>query len=106
MGMTRSIRSIVAALACVSLSLCSGAAGRSSGDNDWVSRYDHVASDPTWTGLKKVMLASTRIGRVASIRIQSRGEDVGGAGDQDAVGVLDLLGRNGHRRIQVDVWRY
>jgi hypothetical protein len=62
MGMTRSIRSIVAALACVSLSSCLGAAGRSSGDDDWVSRYDHVASDPTWTGLKKAMLASTRMG--------------------------------------------
>jgi hypothetical protein len=41
---------------------------------------------------------------VASLRTQARGEDVG-AGDEDAVRVVDLLNQQGDRLVQVDVWR-
>jgi hypothetical protein len=43
-------------------------------------------------------------GPVASLRTQARGHDVG-AGDQDAVRVVDLLTTKGRRLVQVDVWR-
>lgn len=104
MGMKRFVRSIVAALACVSLTACSGSTGSAGGDGDCVSHYDEVASASTWPGLKIAMLDSTDWGRVASIRIQAQGVDVG-AGDQEAVRVVDLLGRSGRRLIQADVWR-
>ena len=104
MGMERSVRSIVAGLACLSLSSCSGTTGSTGGDGDCVSHYDKVVSAPTWPSLKNAMLDSSDWGRVASIRIQAQGIDVG-AGDQEAVRVVDLLGRNGRRLIQVDVWR-
>lgn len=104
MGMNLSVRLIVAALACLSLTSCSGITGGTGSDDDCVSHYDNVASAPTWAGLKAAMLDSRDWGRVASIRIQAQGVDVG-AGDQDAVRVVDLLGRNGRRLIQVDVWR-
>lgn len=105
MGMTRSVRSIVAALTCLSLNSCSSTPGSSSGDDgDCVSHYDHVASASTWAGLKNAMLNSRDWGRVASIRIQAQGVDVG-AGDQEEVRVVDLLGPNGQRRRQVEVWR-
>src|SRR3954453_10227444 len=43
-------------------------------------------------------------GPVASLRTQARGHDVG-AGDQEAVRVVDLVDRNGRRLVHVDVWR-
>lgn len=104
MGMAWFVRWVVPALACLSLSSCSGTTGSTGGDGDCVSHYDEVASAPTWPALKSAMLDSTDWGRVASLRIQAQGEDVG-AGDQEAVRVVDLLGRNGRRLIQVDVWR-
>jgi hypothetical protein len=69
-----------------------------------LSHYNPVASAPTWEGLKAAMLAYKERGRVASVRTQARGDDVG-AGDQAAVRVVDLLNRNGRRLVQVDVWR-
>lgn len=50
------------------------------------------------------MLGYEERGRVASVRTQARGDDVG-AGNQNAVRVVDLLNRNGRRLVQVDVWR-
>lgn len=50
------------------------------------------------------MLGSKEWGRVASVRTQAQGDDVG-AGDQDVERVEDLLNRNGRRLVQVDVWR-
>jgi hypothetical protein len=98
MSMKGSVRLIVAALACMCLSSCSSTTGSTGGNGDCESQYDDVASAPTWAGLKNAMLGSTDRGRVASIRIQADGVDVG-AGDQDAVRVVDLLGRNGRRLI-------
>jgi hypothetical protein len=69
-----------------------------------VSHYDFVADAPTWEGLKDAMLGYKERGRVASVRTQAKGDDVG-AGDQKAVRVGDLLNRNGRRLVQVDVWR-
>jgi hypothetical protein len=69
-----------------------------------VSHYETVANAPTWAGLKDAMLGYKERGRVVSVRTQARGNDVG-AGDQDAVRVVDLLNRNGRRLVQVDVWR-
>lgn len=54
--------------------------------------------------LKDAMLSYDERGPVASLRTQARGHDVG-AGDQDAVRVVDLLNRNGRRLAQADVWR-
>lgn len=100
MGMTASVRMSVAVLACAVLSACAG----STEGGDCVSQYDSVVGAPTSPRLKDAMLAQTEWGRVASVRIQARGNDVG-AGDQDAVRVVDLLDRNGRRLVQVDVWR-
>ena len=69
-----------------------------------MSRYEPVASAPTWASLKDEMLAHKEGGTVASLRTQARGPDVG-AGDQDAVRVVDLLNRSGRRLVQVEVWR-
>ncbi len=102
MGMTASVRMVLAILACGILTACAGSPGSSGGD--CVSQYDSVASASTWDGLKDAMLGYKERGRVASLRTQARGDDVG-AGDQDAVRVVDLLNRNGRRLVQVDVWR-
>ncbi len=101
MGMTASLRMGLAILACGILSAC---AGTTEGGGDCVSHYDSVARAPTWDGLKEAMLGYKERGRVAAVRTQARGDDVG-AGDQDAVRVVDLLNRNGRRLAQVDVWR-
>jgi hypothetical protein len=91
----------VAVLACGILVACAGTTERG---GDCVSHYDFVADAPTWDGLQDAMLGFKEWGRVASVRTQARGEDVG-VGDQDAVRVVDLLNRNGRRLVQVDVWR-
>jgi hypothetical protein len=101
MGMTASLRVGLAILACGVLSAC---AGTTEGGDDCVSHYDPVASAPSWQDLKDAMLDYNVRGRVASVRTQARGDDVG-AGDQNAVRVVDLLDRNGRRLVQVDVWR-
>jgi hypothetical protein len=102
-AMTGSRRTGLAALACGILSACAGGATEEGGD--CVSRYDRVAEATTWDGLKDAMLRSdSKWGYVASLRTRSRGDDVG-AGDQEAVRVVDLLNRNGRRLLQVDVWR-
>ena len=72
--------------------------------SDCVSRYDVVASAPTSKKLETATLAYAEQGPVASLRTQARGDDVG-AGDQDAVRVVDLLDRSGRRLVQVDIWR-
>lgn len=77
---------------------------RTEGGGDCNSHYEPVASAPTWGGLKDAMLDYQERGRVASVRTQARGHDVG-AGDQEAVRVVDLLNRNGRRLAQADVWR-
>ncbi|HSE09878.1 MAG TPA: hypothetical protein VLB29_14530 [Nocardioidaceae bacterium] len=100
MGMTAGARAAVAALTCGMLSACAA----TTGGGDCVSHYDSIASAPTWAGLKEAMLDYRERGRVASVRIQARGKDVG-AGDQEAVRVVDLLNRNRRRLVQVDVWR-
>lgn len=102
MGMTVAVRMGLAVFACGFLTACAGSA--EGGGGDCVSHYDSVASGPTWDGLKDAMLASKEWGRVVSVRTQARGDDVG-AGDEDAVRVVDLLDRNGRRLVQVDVWR-
>jgi hypothetical protein len=88
-------------LACL-LSSCGGVG--SSRDDDCVSSYEPVASASSWPALKDAMLAYDERGRVASLRTQARGKDVG-AGDEDAMRVVDLLDRRGRRLTQVDVWR-
>lgn len=99
------LRSIVAMAACASLGACSSShTGGVGGEGDCVSRYYDVTTAPTWPALKSAMLKSRDWGRVDSIRIQQEGVDVG-AGDQDAVRVVDLLDQDGQRLIQVDVWR-
>ena len=100
MSMTASVLTGLAVLACGALSAC--AAATHSGD--CVSHYDPVASAPTWEDLEDAMMDYRERGRVASVRIQARGDDVG-AGDQEAVRVVDLLNRHGRRLVQVDVWR-
>jgi hypothetical protein len=103
MAMTASERLGLALLACGTLSSCTGTTS-SDGGGDCVSHYDPVASASTWDGLKGAMLGYKERGRVVSVRTQARGDDVG-AGDQDAVRVVDLLHRSGRRLVQVDVWR-
>jgi hypothetical protein len=93
----------LAGLACGILTACAGTTPPES-DGDCVSHYGSVASAPTWEGLQEAMLGDKEWGRVASVRTQARGDDVG-AGDQDAVRVVDLLNRNGRRLIQAEVWR-
>jgi hypothetical protein len=90
----------LAVLACATLSACAG----TTNGRDCVSHYDPVAGAPTWAGLKDAMLNYQERGRVSSVRTQARGHDVG-AGDRDAVRVVDLLNENGQRLVQVDVWR-
>lgn len=102
-GITAPARMCLAVLACGALGACAGTTA-SDGDDVCVSHYDPVASAPTWDGLKDAMLRYTERGRVVSLRTQARGEDVG-AGDQDAVRVVDLVDRDGRRLVQVDVWR-
>jgi hypothetical protein len=101
MGMAASVRMGLAVLACGTLSAC---AGDTHGGVDCESHYDPVASALTWDGLKDAMLGYNERGRVVSVRTQARGHDVG-AGDRNAVRVVDLLNRNGRRLVQVDVWR-
>jgi len=100
MGMKAFARMSLALLAC---GLFSGCESASSGD-DCVSHYETVAEAPSWDGLKDAMLGYDERGRVASLRTQERGNDVG-VGDEDAVRVVDLLNRKGRRIVQVEVWR-
>jgi hypothetical protein len=101
MGMTLAVRICLAVLVCATLSACAVTTG---GGGDCVSHYEPVASAATWDALKDAMLRYKERGPVASLRTQARGADVG-AGDQDAVRVVDLLNRNGRRLVQADVWR-
>jgi outer membrane biogenesis lipoprotein LolB len=101
MAMTARVRTSLSILACLLLGAC---AGSTDDGIDCTSHYAPVASAPSWSALKKAMLTYDERGRVASVRTQERGVDVG-AGDQQAVRVVDLLDRNGRRVVQVDVWR-
>jgi hypothetical protein len=104
------VRWSVALVACSVLTACAGGYDDvhvgSSGDGDCTSHYEPVASAATWAGLKEAMLADDDWGRVASLRIQARGDEIdSGAGDEEVVRVVDLLSHRGRRLIQVDVWR-
>ena len=100
MRMSAFVRMGVALLACRILSACAG----TTESGDCVSHYDPVASAPTWAAVKDAMLRYEERGRVETLRTQARGDAVG-AGDRDAVRVVDLLNRNGRRLVQVGVWR-
>ena len=102
MIMTGSVRVGVAVFACAVLSACTGTTKGAEGA--CMSHYEPVASAPTWDGLKQAMLDYEDWGRVVSLRTQAQGDDVG-AGNEDAVRVVDLLNRKGRRLVQVDVWR-
>jgi hypothetical protein len=99
--MTVTVRTGVAVLACGLLSAC---VDSTQAGGDCTSHYEVVARAPTWAGLVDAMSGYDERGRVASVRTQARGDDVG-AGDRDAVRVVDLLDRRGRRLAQVDVWR-
>lgn len=101
MAMTASVRLSLAILAYGTLSACGSS---SEGGGHCVSHYSPLASSHSWAGLHAAMLSNRDWGRVASIRTQARGNDVG-AGDEDAVRVVDLLNSKGKRLIQADVWR-
>jgi hypothetical protein len=88
-----------ATLVCGILAACAGTTGTTEG-GDCVSHYEHVASARSWNGLKDAMTQQTEWGHVVSVRTQARGHDVG-AGDQDAVMVIDLLNRSGRRLVVV-----
>ena len=100
MGVTSSLRLGLAVLACGLLHACA----ETTDGGECVSYYDTIASAPTWDALKDAMLDYSDWGRVVSVRTQARGRDVG-AGDHDAVRVVDLLDRSGRRLVQADVWR-
>ena len=102
--MTASVRMGLVVLVCGVLGGCSS--GGTTHD-DCVSHYDPVAGAPTWGALKEAMLDNRDWGRVASVRTQARGEDVGAGSEPgvNVVRVVDLLDRSGRRLIQVDVWR-
>ena len=100
MVVTTSARLVLAVVACVGLGACAG----TTEGNDCVSHYDPVATAASWESLKREMRQYQEQGRVASVRTQDQGKDVG-AGDEDAVRVVDLLDRRGRRLLQVDVWR-
>ena len=102
MAMTASVRLGLAVLVCGVLAACESSAR--SGDPNCVSHYSSVGSARSWAGLQIAMLSNRDWGRVASVRTQARGTDVG-AGDVDAVRVVDLLNRKGNRLIQADVWK-
>jgi hypothetical protein len=90
-------------LVCGMLSACESS---SSDYGDCDSHYDSVASASTWAELKAEIVGSTQRGRVvASLRTQSRGDEVVGVGDEEAVRVVDLLDQQGRRLVQVEVWR-
>jgi hypothetical protein len=108
MTMSMTMRTVLAlpiwiGLASGLLSSCESV-GSSSDDGDCLSHYEPVASAASWHSLKEAMLGYEERGAVTSLRTQARGHDVG-AGNQDAVRVVDLLNRNGRRLVQVDVWR-
>ncbi|MDO9496850.1 MAG: hypothetical protein Q7J48_14190 [Nocardioides sp.] len=104
MGMAAAVRMGLTALACGMLSACEGTTVSDSGGGDCVSHYEPVAEAATWRDLKDAMLDYKERGRVTSVRTQARGDDVG-AGDENAVRVVDLLNKDGRRLVQVDVWR-
>jgi hypothetical protein len=103
MRMTASVRIGIVLIACWMFSACTGSSG-SGHPGDCASYYESVANAPSWEALRDAMLRYGEWGRVVSVRTQVRGEDVG-AGNKDAVRVVDLVNRNGRRLIQVDVWR-
>ena len=90
----------------VGCALLTACARTSSGGSDCVSHYEPVASAATWAELKAEMVGSTQRGRaVAALRIQARGDEAVGLGDEQAVRIVDLLGQRGRRIAQVEVWR-
>ena len=104
MDMTRWAWVGVALVASVLLGGCLSTEPGTGAGGDCESSYKPVASAPTWDALKDAMIATEDWGRVASVRTQSRGEDVDGHGE-DVVRVVDLLNRNERRLVQVEVWR-
>ena len=82
---------------------CGTVVGSSAG-GDCTSRYAPVAEAASWPALRSAVLESSDWGEVEAVRTQEQGVDVG-AGDQEAVRVIDLLDRRGRRLAQADVWR-
>ena len=89
MGTKSLVGNVLAILACLILSACLRSVDGGAGD--CVSYYDPVASAPTWRDLEDAMLETTDWGRVASVRTQARGDDVG-AGDEKAERITHALG--------------
>jgi hypothetical protein len=106
MVMTAALRVGVAVFACGVLSACAGTHEQvtQGGGDHCDSFYDVVATAPTWDALKEAMVRDGERGKVASVRTQAQGDDIG-VGDQDAVRVVDLLDRHGRRLVQVEIWR-
>jgi hypothetical protein len=102
--MTTPVPTALLALACALLGGCTSGTTGSTEGGDCVSHYEPVARASTWNALKAAMLQYDERGPVASVRTQAVGHDVG-AGNQDAVRVVDLLNRHGRRLAQADVWR-
>jgi hypothetical protein len=98
--MRPSLGKLLTIFVCLVLSACAD----TTDGGDCVSAYDPVATAPTWRGLKEALLDTTERGSVDRVRIQARGDDVG-AGNKNAVRVVDLLDQDGERLAQVDVWR-
>ena len=101
MAMTARVRTMFAVLVCLVLGAC---VSTNDGGVDCTSHYEPVAHASSWPKLQDAMLSYDDRGHVASLRTQARGHDVG-AGDEQAVRVVDLLDRKGRRLVQVDVWR-
>ena len=81
-----------------------GPTGGTIAGGDCTSGYQVVAEASSWPGLQTAVLDSSDWGDVEAIRTQAQGVDVG-AGNQDAVRVIDLLDPAGRRLAQADVWR-
>ena len=89
----------------VSLAACAIVGGcDNTGEDDCVSRYELVATAPTWNELRGELLRYSDRRQVESVRTVEQGEDVG-IGNQKAERVVTL--RDGRDRVvaQVEVWR-
>lgn len=74
------------------------------GVEDCVSRYETLATAPTWGELRSELLRYRDRRQVVSVRTVERGDDVG-VGNQKTERIVDLLDRRDRRVAQVEVWR-
>ena len=106
MTMARNARLFVAVLLCCTVSACAGEVhSESSGNGHCVSSYAFVVRAPTWPRLKDALLEYHKRGHAASIRVQAMGPTIDSLSDKNVVRVIDVLGPNGGRLDQLDVWR-